>query len=337
MEPVPVLVVGAGTMGGNYARLLAAGRVPGAALAGVVDIDPARAASLAGASPLFSDLAEALRALQPGAAYIATPDALHREPVELCAAAGVAVLVEKPLATTVADVGAMLDAVEAAGIHAEVNYSNRWNPGFARARQAIAEGAIGEVRSFNVRLSNPRSLPLQRLAWSSQTTPAWFLMSHCLDLAFWMIGESPEVAYASGGKGVLSSRGVDTYDWVHAMLRFPGQRDAVLESSWILPDGWPSGIEFTFRVMGSDGVIDIDTTRQSLAVVRDRVEYPSTLAWAPQRLGSFVAALRGSPETVVTFDEAAMVTRALVAIHASLESRVAEDIPVVPRQRRSVV
>lgn len=63
MATVRILVVGAGTIGGNYGRLLAAGRVPGAAVAGVVDIDPARAASLAGASPHFSDLAEALRAL----------------------------------------------------------------------------------------------------------------------------------------------------------------------------------------------------------------------------------------------------------------------------------
>ena len=77
------LVVGAGLMGGNYARMLAAGRVPGASLAGIVDIDATMALE-AGAetgSPAFGDIAHAITDTRPDAAYVATPDALHRKPL----------------------------------------------------------------------------------------------------------------------------------------------------------------------------------------------------------------------------------------------------------------
>lgn len=321
-----ILVVGAGTMGGNYARLLASGRVRGAALAGVVDLESARAAAVAGEAPAFADLAEALERVRPDAAYVATPDALHRTPVEACLAAGVAVLVEKPLATTNEDADAMVAAARAADVHAEVNFSNRWNPPFARAKQAVRDGQLGRVRSFNARLNNPITSPRDRLRWSAQTTPAWFLMSHCLDLALWLGGGRPVAAFATGVRGVLEEAGIPTYDAIHALVRFDDGSDGAFEAAWVLPEGWPAGIEFRFRALGERGAIDVDTTQQGIAVVTGKTEFPPTLAWAPERLASFVAALDGSPDTTVTFEEAARVTRVLVAIHRSLESGAVEPV-----------
>jgi len=133
------LVVGAGTMGNGYARMLADGRVPGAMLAGVVDIDGTKALELAGATgaPAFGDIETATVETGADAAYVATPDGLHRTPVEALARKGLAILVEKPLATTVEDAQAMVEAVNAAGVYAEVNYSNRWNPPFQEAMRTI--------------------------------------------------------------------------------------------------------------------------------------------------------------------------------------------------------
>ncbi|MER3422755.1 MAG: inositol 2-dehydrogenase, partial [Nitrospiraceae bacterium] len=97
-----ILVVGVGSMGSALARMLAEGRVSGLAPAGVVDIDGARALELANAtgSRAFGEIGTAVRETRPDAAYVATPDALHREPVEQLVGMGVPVLVEKPLATT---------------------------------------------------------------------------------------------------------------------------------------------------------------------------------------------------------------------------------------------
>ncbi|MBA4179107.1 MAG: gfo/Idh/MocA family oxidoreductase [Anaerolinea sp.] len=316
------LVVGAGTMGGGYARMLAAGRVPGAALAGVVDVDGARALEVAGETgvPAFGDIAHAVADTEPDAAYVATPDALHRKPVQQLAEAGLAILVEKPLATTIEDGQAMVDAVRAAGVYAEVNYSNRWNPPFVEASRTVDNGELGEIRSFNVRLNNPIGSPRARLTWSSGTTPAWFLMSHCLDLALWLGGQRAVRVYASGGRGELAGHGIDTPDWIHATVKYANGGDGVFESLWILPDTWPGGAEFNFRAIGTRGALDVDTSYQNISVVTDRHRYPGTLNWAPQRLAAFVRSMDGLGRTRVTFEEGLEVTRILVAIHRSLES-----------------
>ena len=323
-----ILIVGAGTMGSGHARMLASGRVPGATLAGIVDIDGARALEVAAAtnSSAFGDIETAIRGTGATAAYVATPDALHRAPVEVLARAGLAILVEKPLATTNEDAAAMLDAVNAAGVHAEVNYSNRWNPPFVEAARTVDSGEIGEIRSFNVRLNNPVSSPRDRLGWSSNTTPAWFLMSHCLDLAYWLSRKRAVSVYASGGRGELAGYGIETYDWVHALVRYSDGADGVFESCWILPDSWPGGIEFNFRAIGTKGAITIDNTFQNIAVSAAHHRYPGTLNWAPQRFQAFVRAIDGQGKTRVSFDDGVEITRTLVAIHHSLESGSVEPV-----------
>ena len=322
------LVVGAGTMGSGHARMLASGRVPGATLAGIVDIDGTRALDLATAtnSQPFGDIETAIRETGADAAYVATPDALHRAPVELLAKSGLAILVEKPLATTNEDAAAMVEAVKAAGVYAEVNYSNRWNPPFVEAARAVDSGEVGELRSFNVRLNNPVSSPRDRLGWSAQTTPAWFLMSHCLDLAYWLSRSRALTVYASGGRGELSASGIETYDWVHAVVRYAGGADGVFESCWILPDSWPGGIEFNFRAIGTKGAITIDNTFQNIAITAAQHRFPGTLNWGAQRFQAFVRAMDGQGRTRVPFEDGAEITKVLVAIHRSLESGAVEPV-----------
>ena len=316
------LIVGAGTMGGVNARLLANNRVPDGTLAGIVDIDIGRARELAAATntQAFADIATAVAATHPTAAYVATPDALHRAPVETLARLGVAILVEKPLATTNEDAAAMLEAVTRAGVHAEVNYSNRWNPPFVAAMRSVTAGELGVVKSFNARLNNTIASPRDRLTWSRGTTPAWFLMSHCLDLAHWLGGQRAHSVYASGGRGQLSGIGIDTYDWIHALVRYDGGGDGMFESLWTLPESWPGNIEFNFRAVGTEGALDVDTTLQNIAVSSTRHRFPGTISWDAQRMTAFVRAMRGEAKSRVSFADGAEVTRILVAVHRSLHT-----------------
>lgn len=322
------LIVGAGTMGGNYAQMLAADRVPGATLAGVVDVDGTRALELGSATgcPAFGEIAKAVAETKPDVAYVATPEGLHRGPVEALARAGVPILVEKPLATTIEDAQAMLAAVKKAGVYAEVNYSNRWNPPFQEAMRTVDSGELGEILSFNARLNNPISSPRDTLKWSAGTTPAWFLMCHCLDLAHWIGKRGAQSVYASGGRGVLSGEGIDTYDWIHATVRYQGGGDGVFESLWVLPESWPGSAEFNFRAIGTRGAVDVDTTYQNIAVSGQRHRFPSTLAWAPQRLTAFLRAMEGQGRVRVSFEDGLEVTRILAAVHRSLETGRVENV-----------
>lgn len=317
-----LLVVGAGTMGTMYSELVASGRVPEAELAGVVDIDGARALELGSAvgCGAFGDIESAVASVRPDAAYVATPDHQHRAAVEALAAAGVAVLVEKPLATTIDDAAAMVDAVERHGVYAEVNYALRWHPAFQEARRALESGEVGDVHTVSGRMNAPITLPLDRLRWSARTTPAWYLMANLLDLAFWLCGRHAESVVASAGRGLLHAHGIGTQDWVRAIVRYHGGMDGGFEAVWILPASWPVSTELSLRVVGSEGTVDADASHQGVLVAGKQVRHVSPSSWHASRLSAFFRAMDGLGHTRVSLQDGLETTRILVALHRSLET-----------------
>lgn len=80
------------------------------------------------------------------AVYISTPHGFHRANVEAAAAAGKHMLVEKPMALTMADCRAMIAAVRGAGVVMVVGHSHSFDLPIRRAREIIASGAVGELR-----------------------------------------------------------------------------------------------------------------------------------------------------------------------------------------------
>src|SRR5262245_8795647 len=80
------------------------------------------------------------------AVYVASPHHLHAEHALAAAHAGKHILVEKPMALTVADCDAMIAAARAADVQLIVGHSHSFDPPVARARALIAGGAYGRVR-----------------------------------------------------------------------------------------------------------------------------------------------------------------------------------------------
>jgi len=93
------------------------------------------------------DLDEFLASPGLDAVYVATPNAAHRPVVEAAAAAGKAVLCEKPLAADLPDAEAIVKACDAAGVLLGTAYDQRWHPAHARLRELVAElGTVTAVR-----------------------------------------------------------------------------------------------------------------------------------------------------------------------------------------------
>lgn len=318
-------------MGGRYAQRIAAGAFGAeTALAGVADLDEARAraaAVAAGGAPHVASIEALIAETRPDALYIATPDAAHRAPAVAAAEAGVPFLLEKPLATTNEDAAAIAEAVTRAGVVAEVNFSNRWNPPFAAAKAAVARGELGDFVTLSARLNNSIGSPAERLGWSGQTTSAWFLASHCLDLAYWMHGRRAVSVYATGTRGVLAARGIDTWDAIHSLVRYEGGTDGAFEAVWVLPDGMPSPVEFGMRYVGTAGATTVDTHEQNIRQhSQEATTFPGTLDWAPQRFAAFLAAVRGEVTPAVPIADGVENTRILVALHRSLASGAVESV-----------
>lgn len=115
---------------------------------------------------------------------VATPDDHHAEIVIAAAEAGVrAIFCEKPIAHRLADVDAMIAAIERKGVVFNVNHTRRWMPTYVAAREAIRRGDIGELSHLVVQYGGPRAM-------------LWRNHSHFLDLMSSFAEGSPAWAIA---------------------------------------------------------------------------------------------------------------------------------------------
>jgi predicted dehydrogenase len=126
MRPLRAGVVGVGHLGQHHARILAA--MPGVELVGVVDVSAARAGAVAArcGTAALTDYHELLDSVE--AVAVAVPTASHREVAGAFLARGVATLVEKPLAGTLAEAEQLVGLARASGAVLQVGHIERFNP-----------------------------------------------------------------------------------------------------------------------------------------------------------------------------------------------------------------
>jgi len=151
-------VVGVGVMGSNHARVFS--ELPGVSLVGIADPDR-KQAGLVGRLLGCTAVADvnALLKLNLDAVSIAAPTHLHREIALTCAAQGVHILVEKPIASSVEEGGAIIAASRRAGVTLMVGHVERFNPAVEAIKDAIRNEeilsiAITRVGPFPPRMSN---------------------------------------------------------------------------------------------------------------------------------------------------------------------------------------
>jgi 1,5-anhydro-D-fructose reductase (1,5-anhydro-D-mannitol-forming) len=126
---------------------------PTCALVAAVSRDQARADTFAaefGVEFATTDYEAMLRRADLDAVFIATPNALHAEEATAAARAGKHVLCDKPLATSVEDARAVVEAASHAGVMLGVNFHNRFLPWVRDATEMVADGVIGDVEAIEV-------------------------------------------------------------------------------------------------------------------------------------------------------------------------------------------
>ena len=139
-------VAGCGWVARDHA-LPALLQTPGARVVALHDRDPAALTRMGSAVHATTDLAEFLGIRGLDAVYVAVPNAAHRQVVEAAAAAGLAVLCEKPLAADVTDAEVAVAAAARAGVLLGTAFDQRWHPGHVRLRELVGElGTITAVR-----------------------------------------------------------------------------------------------------------------------------------------------------------------------------------------------
>jgi predicted dehydrogenase len=202
MNPVRVGVWGVGVWGEKHARVYAA--LPDAVFVGVHDHDPARAKAVAEAhgTRAFESADALLEACE--AVSVATPTAAHRDAVERALAAGCHVLVEKPMAFTVAEGDAMIDAARRADRILQVGQVERFNPVMLAAAPFVRRPKF--IEGHRMAAFQPRSLDIDVV---------FDLMIHDIDLVLQLVGSVPTTVSAVG-VAVLSAN----EDIANARLEF---------------------------------------------------------------------------------------------------------------------
>jgi predicted dehydrogenase len=242
---VRVAVIGAGYMGRFHAEKLAASN--GAELAAVIDADAARAREIGAklGSAHGTDYRDWLGKID--AACIAVPTELHDRVARECLEAGVHVLVEKPLARTLAEADALLAAARAKGLVLQVGHLQRFNPAF----QALA-GQPGR----------PLFIDIERLApFKSRGTDVDVildLMIHDLDLVL-ALAKAPVAEVSACGFHVLT----DAIDIANARLEFADGCVASVSASRVSQSPVRK-----LRVFRHDAYVSADLQEQRLRHVR---------------------------------------------------------------------
>ncbi len=146
-DKIGVCVIGAGRAGMIHARNFARG-VTHATLKAVVD--PAEDAAVKAIRELeidtyYSNYQDALQNPEIDAFVVVSPTIYHKDIVVAAAQAGKHILCEKPMAMTVAECDAMIQAAEDCNVKLQIGFMRRFDAGFQYAKQRIENGEIGDV------------------------------------------------------------------------------------------------------------------------------------------------------------------------------------------------
>jgi predicted dehydrogenase len=188
-------------------------------LAGIADpSDAAKAMAQSLNVPWFANHMDLLDSIQPQGAIVATPNSLHIAQAVDCLERGVAALVEKPVADTVAEAQQLVDVQARTGVPVLVGHHRRHNPINRRARKIVQDGTLGQMVSANVMATFFKPDTYFDAAWrrSKGGGPILINLIHEIDMLRFLCGEITTVQ-ALGSNAV---RGFEVEDTAAAVLRF---------------------------------------------------------------------------------------------------------------------
>lgn len=257
------------------------------------------------------------------AVSVTTAEGDHREPVIAALEAGKAVLVEKPIATTLDDAAAMIAAAERTGGLLMPGHVVRFDPNHAALQAAVARGDLGEVVAMTARRHRARRLVTSH----GRVHPALVTCIHDLDIMLW-VNKAP-VRTVRAVHRLATKPGEPHGIW--ALLTFANGAVGQIESAWIAPDDTLPALTDAFTVVGTAGEARVDRGSAGLLVATTTghqhpdVDYEAKLHGATggalkEELAHFVACVADrTAAPVVTAAEGRDALRVALAMIASAE------------------
>lgn len=294
-EATRVVLVGAGRFGALHARVWTEA---GARITGVVDVDPARAETVAATvAAAFSgtDLATVVRQAGADVVVIASEERSHAALARQALDAGSHVFVEKPFALDPGEAADIVRRAEARGLVAFAGHISRFAQPYVSIREALASGRLGDLWSLRLRRDFSRSWWAD---FGDRVHPVWESGIHDIDLAIHLAASRPTrvVAVSSRAAGEAAP------SVLSALLTFDNGVTATIESAWAVPAAAPATLAGALaldgtiaaecEVIGSRGIVKQRLVSDALTEWTDsRALVPDLSLW-PESGGRIGGALR---------------------------------------------
>jgi predicted dehydrogenase len=290
---------------------------PGAQLVGVLGSTGERGQGLAARHPgchAYADLDELCADAGVEAVWVAGRNDRHVEHAARCLSAGKHVLLEKPMATTLADAERLLELSRDAKPTLQVAFQHRFRPAHLWLREALGSSFVGDVGLLRIHRFWPfpyySGMPSDpATSWRStlEHSGGWALNdigSHLIDLAQWLIDAPARLVFAHTAN--VKFRQADAEDTALLVLGAGSDATLLIETSNAM-----SSFPGTIEIHGTDGWLRAEGTFDERATIvthaGDRHTFPdiTTAEVYARALGDFLDGVRGLPTIGATPRQAA--------------------------------
>jgi UDP-N-acetylglucosamine 3-dehydrogenase len=271
-RPARVGLIGLGTMGRNHLRLLTSR--DDSRLVAVADTVPDAlevAASTSGAQAYAEPLAMLAEA-ELDAVVIASPTTTHHPLALEALARGVAVLVEKPLATTPDEADELVDAAASSGVPIQVGHVERFNPAVLELGRLLDSGWLSTVYAITSRRAGPFPARIRDVGVTID------LATHDVDILSFVAAERPVRVSAETARRVHEEH----EDLLFGLLSFPSGTVGMIDVDWLTP-----AKRRALTVVGEEGMFELDYLSQRLTFTR------STDTTNPRLIGGYAPTFEG--------------------------------------------
>ena len=212
----------------------------------------------------YTDYKELLEKEAPELVAIATESGKHAEIALDCIAAGCNVIIEKPIALSIADADAIIAAGEKAGVVVCANHQNRFNKSIQYIRKALESGRFGKLShgAAHVRWNRGKNYYDQAPWRGTWAQDGGCLMNQCIhniDLLRWMMGDEVEEVMAYTDQ--LQHPYLEAEDLGLAIVRFSNGAYGLIEGT---TNVYPKNLEETLYLFGEKGTVKAGGTSDNI-------------------------------------------------------------------------
>ncbi len=277
--------------------------MPGVEFVGFADDDPTRLADFAAHrhTPVYETY-QALLADNVHGVVICSENARHLPLIDLAAAAGVGILCEKPLATTLADAERAVQVCDQAGVLLKTAFPMRFNAPAMEIHSLITRGGLGTVYAING--TNQGECPHHHRAWFVDPVLAGGgavadHTVHLADMIRWMLNTEAVEVYAEANHILYRDAAPEVETGGIVSIQFADGTIATIDCSWSKPPYYPTWGGLAMDVIGSGGLATMNAFQQNLNVYRHSAGRAAYAGWGSNAdramITDFIAALRGEP------------------------------------------